>query len=342
MYELKKTSPILITGATGFLGSYISTLLVENGYTNLHATHRETSDFSLVTRIKDKINWIVCDFSDISSIHEVTRDKDVIIHSAAAVSFKKSDVELLMKSNATLTADLVNAALQNNIKRFIHISSIAAIGRSLNEDFISEKTDWSDGPLNSDYAISKRFAELEVWRGAAEGLNMCILNPSLIIGAGFWDKGTPSIFTRLKKGVTFFPTGANGVVDVRDVAKSVLLALEKNVSNKRIIISAENVYYRDFFQKIASVLKAKIPSRPLSPLLVNCYSAVDKLLNIFGTELGFVSAKQLKSLSFESRYDNKISVEELGLKYRDLEVSINDIVQNFDATNKDGFGKLQF
>ncbi|NJN77068.1 MAG: NAD-dependent epimerase/dehydratase family protein [Saprospiraceae bacterium] len=90
-------------------------------------------------------------------------------------------------------------ALQNGVKRLLHVSSIAAIGRSKETPNVNEKVMFSRSPMNSKYAISKFQGEQEAWRGNAEGLEVVAVNPSVIIGSGFWEHGTNGFFNQIWK-----------------------------------------------------------------------------------------------------------------------------------------------
>lgn len=114
---------------------------------------------------------------------------DAVIHGAAIISFDKRYVNKMYETNVLGTADLVNTCLKLGIKDFIHISSVAAIGRKAGQKKITEKDRWEDSKYDSIYANSKHAQELEVWRGAQEGLKVKILNPSVVLGPGIWGQG---------------------------------------------------------------------------------------------------------------------------------------------------------
>lgn len=265
------------------------------------------------------------------------KDVDVVIHCAAQVSFNASDTKILNKFNVELTQNMVNVCLQSNIEKLIYISSVAAIGRSdHSSEVIHENTEWEDGILNTNYAVSKYHAELEVWRGNAEGLPVTILNPSLVLGAGNWSKGTPSIISRLAKGISMHPTGGNGIVDVRDVAKAIWLSVENKAFNKRIIISSENVDYKSFFSSITKALDVNPPKNKIPEFLVSMYGKLEGILKLIKWQYKGVSYKQLKSLQFTSRYDNSLSKDLLNLEYKSIQSSILEITNKYKQSQEQG------
>ena len=151
---------------------------------------------------------------DITQVYEAVKDVDYVYHSAAIVSFIKKDRKRLMNINVKGTANIVNACIDENIKKLGFISSVAAIGRSGSGNY-SETNKWVESNDNSYYAISKYKAEIEVWRESIEeGLNAVITNPGIIIGPSDWNRSSTTIFKQINKGLAFFPNGKNGFVDV--------------------------------------------------------------------------------------------------------------------------------
>ena len=331
--SVNKSDKILLTGGTGFLGSYVLKQLINAGYTNIHAIKRSTSKMDLVEDVQDRVSWSECDILDIASLEDLVRNMDCIVHAAAFVSMDPRDHKRMHQVNGEGTANLVNLALDHKIKKFVHVSSIAALGRKENNVLMDEEIRWEESPSNSQYGVSKYNAEMEVWRGASEGLNICILNPSLILGAGFWKDGTPAIFTRVDEGVAFFPTGTTGVVDVRDVADACEKALSGEMVNERYIISAENVSYKDLIQNIAKALGAKVPKKPLPEFLKNVSWRGEKIRAFLFRKKPLITKETIVTTSHFSRYDNQKSIDQLKMKYRSLDSTINETATAYTNSN---------
>jgi len=306
---------ILVTGGTGFVGSYILRYLVKKDYQNLFCLKRSTSKLDLLSPVVDKITFIEGDVLDITSLENAIKQVDIVIHCAAMVSFKSKDKARMMKVNVEGTANIVNISNDNNIEKLIHISSIAAIGRSQSGKMMSEKTDWTDTKNNSDYSISKYLSEMEVWRGFAEGLPVAILNPSLIMGAGFWDIGTGELFKKVYSGLPVYPTGTNGFIDVRDVAQMAILLMEKNIVGERFICSADNIKLKDVFTTMAKILGKKPPRIKMSSTLVSIASFFLNILSFIPGYSSNLTSQSLRNASFDSLYDNSKSVKQLGYTY---------------------------
>ena len=189
---------IILTGGTGLVGCHLLYLLV-NKNKKIKAVHRKNSKidvlkkYFLITRsfeeLFQKIQWVEGDINDLESLNIAFKNIEEIYHCAAFISFDKNDLESMKKINIEGTANMVNVALDYKIKKFCYVSTIAAIGLSTNK-FTDEETEWVDN--SNPYSQTKKNAEMEVWRGIAEGLNATIVNPGVIIGSGFWKRGSGS------------------------------------------------------------------------------------------------------------------------------------------------------
>lgn len=262
---------IVVSGATGFLGAYMVCHLLEKGE-HVKAMRRSQSSthefstifnwqFSAITETEKiellkKLEWVIADVLDIVSLEEVMTGADEVYHCAAMVSFLQRDKKRMMQVNVEGTTNMVNAALHTGIKRFCHVSSTAALGREHSGDHMDEKSKWVHSSLNTNYALSKHKAEVEVWRGMEEGLNAVIVNPGVILGAGDWSKGSCKLFTLPWKNFPFYSGGINGYVDVRDVASAMyqLLHDEKALGQRYVLVS-ENMNMKDFMHTTAARMK---------------------------------------------------------------------------------------
>src|SRR6185295_19859408 len=153
---------VLVTGGTGFLGSYIIKELVERNYP-VRALRRSSSrtPFYIPSTIFEKVEWVEGDILDPIALDEAMADVDAVIHSAAIISFHRADKKKMYHVNIQGTANVVNTAIEKNISRLVHISSVAALGRSKTGGHINEEKKWQETNINTHYAISKHKAEME-------------------------------------------------------------------------------------------------------------------------------------------------------------------------------------
>ena len=250
---------IFVTGGTGLVGSHILLRLAKEGMP-FKALKRETSSLQICENVfsyyaaKDlfvKINWVIGDVNDIPALGKAMEGCSKILHCAGVISFHPTEVELMRKVNIEGTANVVNVAISKGIKKLGYISSIAALGRNSTVGIVDEECYFKATKLDSNYALSKYYAEQEVWRASQEGLDVVMVNPSVILGPGDWTKGSSQIFQRIHKGLKFYTTGSTGYVDVVDVANSLIALLFSEVKNERFIVNGTNLKYRDCFNRIA-------------------------------------------------------------------------------------------
>jgi dihydroflavonol-4-reductase len=251
---------ILITGANGLVGSFLCKELIEKGY-NVRAFVRKHSDCSLLQPIQDKIEFAYGDILDVGSIVDAMQGVEQVVHTAAIISFWPKRNEAMYQANVIGTRNLVDIALEENIKRFIHISSIAAIGRKPSDTVMNESNTWEESALNSAYANTKHQAELEIYRATEEGLNTIILNPSIILGPGL--KGTSSVrlFEYVEQQNKFYTEGQLNYVDVRDLCAIIeFFASTTADAGERFIVNGGVTTYRTFFNAVAAIIGVNPPN----------------------------------------------------------------------------------
>jgi dihydroflavonol-4-reductase len=268
---------ILVTGGTGLVGSHLLYDLCRSGK-KVRVLKREKSNISNVKKVFSyyssepeillkNIEWVDADLLDVYSIIEKMEGVTEVYHCAAMVSFEAAHQSEMLRTNIEGTANMVNAALEKGVKKFCHVSSIASLGRAENGALTHEETFWKSSPDNSIYSISKYGAEREVWRASEEGLNVIIVNPSLIVGPGNWMQSSSNMFSKAYKGIKFYSSGINGFVDVRDVSDLMIRLMDKNLFNERFLINSENASFKLFFDLIHSGLNRPLPSIKAGKLL---------------------------------------------------------------------------
>lgn len=315
---------ILVTGASGFVGSYLVKKLCKEGH-SIKALKRSNSKIDHLSEYSDKIEWLNGDLLDIDSLEAAFKDVTQVYHTAAIVSFRKKHRSKMMEVNVQGTANLVNICLENNIKKLVHLSSVAAIGRLNDGKVITEETEWAESSFNTSYAKSKQLAELEVWRGIAEGLNATILNPSIILGAFNWNNGSARWFPLLNSSFKYFPAGSSAFVDVRDVVEIMVLAMNHNLKNERYIVCSENMPYREVFSKIAHAIDQKAPSKKVSKTMAEFTWRLAGFIRLFIPIFKPSITKETARLSQHSfTYSNEKICRTLNYKFLAIDESVND------------------
>lgn len=200
---------ILVTGGTGFLGSYLLRALVTAGKP-VRALYRRHIPDQLLD-VKDRVEWVQGDVLDVGSLEEAMQGVAQVYHCAAIVSFHPDRRAQMLKINVEGTANVVNIALDAGVKKLVHVSSVAALGRAKEQAAINERSQWEESSNNSYYAISKHLSEMEIWRGIAEGLPAVIVNPSIILGSGYWHDGSGMLLKTPGKNFPIIPKASTGL-----------------------------------------------------------------------------------------------------------------------------------
>lgn len=333
---VSKEDKIFLTGASGFVGSYIVRALLKEGFKNITCLNRSGTDTPLMKDFSNQVKWVKGDILDLPLMMDVLKNVDIIIHAAAMVTFSTKNKKKLLETAINGTANLVNVAMDCSVKKFIHISSVAALGRRKEQETITEKHIFSHTEFDTTYGLSKFLSEQEVWRAHAEGLPVTILNPALIVGAGDWHRSSVKVFSRVYNQSRAYPIGVNGLVDVRDVAKAVLLAVSSDCDGERFILSAENWSYKDFLYRIAQNLGVKPPKYPLDPFLAALAWRFYGLMGWFKNQSPLITRETVKSMSVRSSYDNTKSREILGISYRNITETLEETCNVFLETYPKG------
>lgn len=317
---------IFVTGATGFLGSKLCELLIEKGY-SIKASKRENSVIpEKLKRYIHEIEWVDVDLLDFEAVYDALSNCEAIFHCAATVSFNPKLKQTLWDTNVHITANLVNVALEIKDIYFMHVSSIAAIGNAKNNQLIDENCRWIYTKNSSDYSITKFEAEREVWRGITEGLNACIVNPSIILGYDASGRGSMKMVQMIKSGLKYYTTGTVGCVDVQDVANCMILLFEKKINNERFILNSENLSYKEIFEIIARSLNVKAPTFSVGKRMLALVAYLLKILSIFTGKSPKISLSTANTAYKKLAYSNKKITDRIDYKFMPISKSVEILV----------------
>ncbi len=314
---------IFVTGGTGLVGSHVLLKLAQEGK-KFKALKRASSSLSVCKDVFsyydarplfEAIHWVDGDINDIPALTEGMQGCENVLHCAAIVSFHPGDANLLKKVNIEGTENIVNVALALGIKKLGYVSSIATLGRNSTEGIVDEECHFKPTKMDSNYALSKYFAEQEVWRGSQEGLEVVIINPSVILGPGDWTKGSSQIFQKIYDGLKFYTPGGTGYVDVVDVANSLVTLLFSDIKNERFIVNGANLKFRDAFNSIADGFDKPHATIKVTPLLKEIAWRLEALRSFITGKKPLITKETAQSAMNTSTYTTKKIESLLGYKF---------------------------
>lgn len=324
---------ILVTGATGFLGSELVRQLLLEGKP-VRALKRKTSIIPSVLAASQAIEWVEGDLLDEYSLNDIIDGVSHVYHCAAMVSFKKADKNQLLRVNVEGTASLVNICLQHNIQKLMHCSSVAAVGENKTGNPATESDQWLYNKKQSNYALSKYEGEMEVFRGIVEGLNAVIVNPSIIIGKNTCGKGSGRLFSAVKNGLKYYPTGSCGIVDVEDVARVMIRLMECETATGRYIVNSENISYQNLLSAIANAYGLPAPEYKLVPWMLKASLLASRVTKLFTGKDAGMTTEIVNSAFKHSEYSNDKIIRTLNFQFKPVCQSIKEIASESDTNHK--------
>lgn len=324
----------IVVGGTGFVGTHLLLALTAREQ-QVVATYRKSDK---ITRVKalfahenrqadfEKISWRYADVTDVPSLELALTGITTLYNCSGFVSFEPKDYQKLLKINIEGTANLVNCALHLGIETFIHVSSIAALGAMpLPELPINEEAEWNRELKNSDYAISKYGAEIEVWRGEQEGLRVLIVNPGVILGIGFGSNSGKLFFDFATKNKYGFPDGTTAFVSVRDVAACILELEKGNYFGKRFILSAGNFSVAEIGNAIRKAANRSQIQRSVTATALWTASVLEYFPSLFGLTPRRLSFAVVRSALSKDQYSNELLLNTLAFQFTDLLKTIQEL-----------------
>ncbi|GAA4742274.1 SDR family NAD(P)-dependent oxidoreductase [Flavisolibacter ginsenosidimutans] len=328
---------ILVTGGTGFLGSYIIKNLVEKGHAVRAIRRSSKLPFFIDQKIWEKVEWVEGDVLDVVSLAEAMKGIDAVIHSAAVVSFTKDKRKEMYAVNVDGTTNVVNAALESGVRRLLHVSSVAALGRTTKASTVTEEKTWEENKNNTHYAVTKHRAEMHAWRGFAEGLEGVVINPSTILGYGNWHQSSCAIFRNAYKGFPWYTKGVNGFVGVEDVAEVAVQLLLSDMTERRFIVNTENRSFQSLLNEMAKGFGKKPPHRYAGPAMSEVAWRMEKVKSILTGSKPLLSKETAKVAHSQTSFDNTALRNELpNFSFTPLDVVIKKACAQYEQAMKQG------
>lgn len=323
----------LVTGANGLLGAHVMLELLKRGQ-SVRALSRAESDRSELLaffkrydgaggELAKQIDWQVADINDLHGFEEALKDMDQVYHCAGYVAFEKKDRERLLKINEGGTANVVAACLQHNVA-LCHVSSVAVLHNLDYKDVLTENVFWKKSGKESDYAISKYNAEREVWRGIEEGLQAVIVNPAVILAAGFWQRSSSRMMDTVYKGNPFYTTGRTGYVAASDVAFIMVELMDRKIRGERFILVEGNYTYQQMFSWMAEAVGRKAPLWSIPRSFLQLAGLGERLLARLSGRAARITPDIVNSAFNTQQYSSKKVLNALNFKFLPIEEMVRE------------------
>ncbi|WP_103326605.1 NAD-dependent epimerase/dehydratase family protein [Bacteroidetes bacterium endosymbiont of Geopemphigus sp.] len=330
---------ILVTGATGLLGSHLLLYLLQ-GTQEVRALKRKGSIFENIQcllryyepenseALFKKIEWAEADLLDIPALDEALKGVCEVYHAAGMVDFNRKKKKALMRTNVEGTTALVNACLEEGVERFCHISSIATLGEGKKHEQITEKSDFQKRAKPSAYAQSKYLGEMEVYRAIQEGLKAVIVHPGIILASTFWESSSGALFREIQKRWYFYPTGSSAYIDARDLAKCCIALMRDEFMNQNYILIDENCSHKEIITKIRKDLNLSSPRGIIERNLRN-FSKLNALWAFLSGRDHPLSSGMVESLTSCNYYSNEKIRKTLGYQFMGIDSALNEHLERY-------------
>lgn len=323
----------LVTGSTGIVGIHVMLALLRRGE-EVKALCRKTSDRQTVAGVfahygaadlYPKIVWAEGDLLDRQSLVEALQDVDTVYHAAAMVSFCKKDRKAMWAANVEGTANMVDAAIASGVGAFCHVSSIGALGKAMGGGIVTEDTPWQVDDRRSVYSQSKFRQEMEVWRGAENGLNVVVVNPGVVLGPGRKGRSSALIAQTMKRGTSFYTDGATGYVDARDVAQAMVELTAQKLYGQRFVVVGHNSETRTVQTLFAEAFGKKPPYRKASRNMLYLAAFAAKTAAFFTGSRPALTYESVRAIGGHQKYSSDKLTNAIGLKFTSLEDSVRNM-----------------
>jgi dihydroflavonol-4-reductase len=255
----RRLSKVLVTGATGFIGSHVARLALERGDDVRLAVREGSPDAAIADLDCERVR---CDVRRRQSVRRAVEGSERVFHCAGVTSLRAEDSERLFQVNVAGTRVVMEECLRAGVERVVYTSSAAAVGPAEAGKTADETQLFTAGHLDIPYVNSVHEAEVEAMRVAAHGLPLVCVNPAVCFGPGDVHLASTRLVRSFLLGrVPVYTDGAASIVDVRDVAAGHMLADTRGEAGERYILGGRNFTLERLFADLARLSGVEPPVR---------------------------------------------------------------------------------
>jgi dihydroflavonol-4-reductase len=317
---------VLVTGAAGFLGSWVARELASRGH-ELRLLVRPQSRVENIQDVPGERVW--GDVTDAASIQRAVSGCEGIVHAAAIARLRAGDRDRLLLVNRGGTENVLRAAFRGGVRRAIFVTSAGALGGTWEPRMIDEQWRGSATRLGVDYFDSKLEAEQVALELARAGLPLVILRPGVILGPGDVYHSSAGTILMLARGeLPAIVRGGGSYTDVRDVARAHAEALDHGRSGETYLLGGYNLEMEQLAWMVSRLSGVPMPRRLPYPVMLG----IAALREVAARARGHRSPISRQLVRGARRYtflDSGKAQRELGYANRPLEVTVEDTLRWF-------------
>ncbi|MCK9536919.1 MAG: NAD-dependent epimerase/dehydratase family protein [Bacilli bacterium] len=316
---------VMVTGATGHVGNVLIKELNKQGY----QVYGLVLPFDRIDYIKNDCHIVYGNILDLAGLKYLFREMDYIIHTAGLIDIGSGNKKNLYNVNINGTLNVMKAALFSNVKRVVYTSSVHAIPEIKNDQTMTEIDYFDPKKVKGNYAKSKAIATQSAFDYAKDhNLDLVVVMLSGVIGAHDY-KGSymgEVVKSYLRSKLPVYIKGGYNFVDVKDVSKGIVLALENGIKHENYILSGYVKTIKKYLDLIAAYTHKKPIKKAINYYFILIMSKFAELYYIINKKKMLMSTYSIKVLRSNPNFSNQKAISQLGWQLRPFEETVKDVV----------------